>query len=252
VPLPTTLDELDIPAVLDLGALLVAQAQRLPVAPTHRGTFALLGRLRDIGAIELPWPDPRWAAPVDARETPLEAIQWRLTRGFGSTRDLTDAAIDRLRQTRWDETSGASGVAIWRELSVMEGERYFEYQLAKHHLDPQWAQDIGYVQQGIGAVLSAANWRYCAWATVRHATSLMAQALRADPAGLRQAMFADLRRRALALATGEWTQGSFAPRQPLPESARSRLFATDLSGLGPTFWTSAPTLPALLASRPSR
>lgn len=252
MPLPTTLDELGIPAVLDLGALLVAQAQRLPVAPTHRGTFALLGRLRDLGVIELPWPEPRWAVPVDACETPLEAVQWRLTPSFGSRRDLTDVATDRLRQTRWDETSGASGVATWRELSVMEGERYFEYQLAKHHLDPQWAQDIGYVQQGLGAVLSAANWRYCAWATVRHAASLMAQALRADPAGLRQAMYADLRRRALSLATGEWTQGTFVPRQPLPDSALSRLFASDLTGLGSAFWTSAPSLQALLMARQSR
>lgn len=250
--LPATLDDLGLTGALGLGALLLAQHRRLRVAPTRRMALAMLGRLRDVGLIDVPWPAPRWELVTDAQETPIEGFQWKLLWDAYVRADLLDAVIDYLRSIPRDDYGIAIRLRVWRELAVAEGERYLEYQLTKHQFDPTWAQDLVFVQKECGLELSAAQWRYCAWAAVRQGGSFAQQQRAPDPARVREVIFADLRRRVGPVASGQWANASFAPRTPHPDNALTQLFVDDLTVLGPMFWSFIPSELALLAPPQAR
>lgn len=74
---PSNLDDLGVLGCLALGALLLAQEQRIPIAPTRRMALAMLFQLRELAVFDTPWLEARWALQPAAEETPLEQIQWR-------------------------------------------------------------------------------------------------------------------------------------------------------------------------------
>jgi hypothetical protein len=250
--LPATVDDLGLPGALDLGTLSLAQTRRLKVAPTRRATLAVLERLRHVGLINVPWPEPRWEVAPDARETPIEALQWRLAWTAYVPGELADACTDYLRSIPRDDYGIALRLRLWQELVIAEAESYFEYQLAKHQFDPAWAQDLTFVARDTRAEISAAQWRYCAWAATRQGATYLVQQRTPDPLRVREVIHAELGRRIGPVASGQWTNASFTPRSPCPDSALSRLFAFELTHLGALFWSMAPCDVALLAPAPAR
>lgn len=251
-PLPTSVDDLGVSGALELGALVIAQRRRMAVAPTRRMAIALMGRLREAGLIDVPWPDPQWDVALDAQETPIEGLQWKLRWEAYVPDGLPDAICEFLGSIPRDDYAIALRLRLWRELVVAEGERFFEQQLAKHQFDPAWAQDLLFVQKESGAELSAAQWRYCAWAAARQGGSLAQQLRFPDPARVREAIFTDLRRRIGPVGSGQWSNTSFVPHAATPESALSMLFATQLTNLSGCFWSTTPNELALMATREVR
>lgn len=246
--LPATVDDLGLVGALDLGALIVAQRRRMPVAPTRRMTVALMGRLRETGLIDVPWPEPRWEVAPEAPETPIEGLQWRMVWQAYLPDGIEEASVEFLRSIPRDDYGIALRLRLWRELVVAEGERYLEYQLSKHQFDPTWAQDLVFLQKEHDVQLSAAQWRYCAWAAARQGGSLAQQLRFPDPVRVREAIFNDLRRRLGPVASGQWTNTSFVPQVSRPDSALSMLFATELTSLGSCFWSVVPNELALAGS----
>jgi len=223
-----------------------------PILKTRRTTLAVLERLRTLGLVDVPWPDPRWEVAPDARETPIEGLQWRLAWHAYVAADLADACTDYLRCVPRDDYGIALRLRLWRDLVLAEAESYFEYQLEKHQFDPGWAQDLAFVARDTKADLSAAQWRYCAWAATRQGASYKLQQRSPDPIRVREVIHAELGRRIGPVASGQWSNASFTPRSPQPDNALSRLFAFELTHLGAMFWANAPNELSLLAPRPDR
>ena len=249
---PATIDDLGLPGALYLGALMESCGRRTRIAPTRRMTLAVMGQLRELGLIDVPWPEPRWEASPEARETPIEGLQWRFTWQAYEPDALAPALRDYLQSVPRDDFAIALRLKIWRELVVAEGERYFEAQLSKHQFDPSWAQDLVFVHRECGLELSAAQWRYCAWAATRQGASIAQQQRLPDPARVREVIFAELRRRVGPVASGQWTNTSFMPFNARPDSALSALFAEHLTTLGELFWALVPSELALLAPARAR
>lgn len=244
--LPATIDDLGLPAALYLGALMESCERRTRVAPTRRITLAAMGQLRELGLIDVPWPETRWEASPDARETPIEGLQWRFTWPAYGPDGLSSALRDYLHSVPRDDFAIALRLKLWRELAVAEGECFLEAQLSKHHFDGTWAQDLVFVQRECGLELSAAQWRYCAWAATRQGAAYAQQQRVPDPARVREVIFAELRKRVGPVASGQWTNTSFVPFNARPESALSSLFAERLTTLGELFWALVPNELALL------
>jgi hypothetical protein len=202
---PPTLDDLGIHGCLSLAALLAAQSHRIPVTPTRRMTLAFMNQLREVGVIDAPWPAAKWEMEPAAEETPLEQIQWRYA-WTSHVRDRLPLALeDFLQGTPRDDYGLACRLRLWQELATAEAERFFESQLVKHHLDGTWAQDLTFVVRETRAELPVAQWRYCCWAATRYAAA-QAQRYRGTVAPrLREDMYAELKRRAARLASGDWS-----------------------------------------------
>lgn len=251
--LPATVDDLGLTGALDLAALLIAHERRLRIAPTRRMSLAVMGRLRDAALIEVPWPALRWDVAPDAKETPIEGLQWKLVWDAYIPSGLIDALADFLQSIPRDDYGLALRLRLWRELAVAEGERYLEHLLEKHQFDAAWAQDLVFVQKECGLELSAAQWRYCAWAAVRQGGSFAQQQRIPNPAGVRDVIFAELRRRVGPVASGRWTNTSFMPRSTHADNALTHLFVEHLTTLGTLFWSLVPSEFALLApAQPQR
>lgn len=246
---PPTIDDLGLPAALHLAALLDTTSRRIRVAPTRRMVLALMAGLREMGVIDVPWPEPRWEIAPDARETPIEGLQWRFTWRVYIEDGLALALRDFLQAIPRDEYAIALRMRLWRELALAEGERYFESQLTKHQFDPCWAQDLVFVQRECGLELSAAQWRYLCWAATRQGAAVAQQQRIPDLPAVREAVYTELRKRIGPVASGRWGNTSFIPYNLLPESALTRLFVQVLTPLGDAFWHLAPNELALLAPR---
>lgn len=246
---PPTLDDLGIQGCLGLAGLLLAKQKRLPVAPTRRLTLIHMHQLRELGVIEAPWPEARWETDPMAEETPLEQIQWRYAWGDYLREGLLETLEDFLESVPKDDYGIACRVRLWQELATSEAERFFESQLLKYQLDGTWAQDLTFVVRESRAQLPIAQWRYCCWAATRFAAAQM-QRSRGTPdvMQLREDMYAELRRRAHRLASGEWSNCAFVPFNPTPESAVSRLFTQTLTRIGSEFWQLVPSDEALLGA----
>lgn len=243
---PATVDELGLQGSLYLWALLTGQAHRLPIAPTRRMSLLVLTLLNDHGVIEVPWPEMRWEIKPDAKITPIEGLQWRLAWTVYEPDRLLEALDDYFDSLEQSEFTVAVGVRLWSDLAPTEAERFFEQQLMKHRFAAEWAQDLAFAyREGPGAQLTIAQWRYCGWAAVRRGASVaMQNGLQAD--GLRDSIYQELKRRAASVASGVWSNCSFAPTNPLPENALGRAVVQRASGLGALYWTSRPSEEALL------
>lgn len=170
-------------------------------------SLVVMNTLHELGLIEVPWPASRWEVAPDARETPIEGLQWRLAWTAYEPDGLGEALREYLGSVPRDDYATALRLRIWRELVVAEGERYFEVQLAKHQLDPTWAKDLVFVQRDLKLEMSAAQWRYCCWAATRCGAALAQQLRVPDPVAVREAIYVDLRRR-----TGPVPRGNGAAR----------------------------------------
>jgi hypothetical protein len=251
-PPAATVDDLGLVGALYLAALVDTAHWRLRVAPTRRMTLVVMNTLHELGLIEVPWPAPRWEVAPDARETPIEGLQWRLSWTAYQPDRLGEALHDFLDDVPRDDYATALRLRLWRELAVAEGERYFEFQLGKHQLDPSWAQDLVFVQRDLNLDLSAAQWRYCCWAATRCGAALAQQLRVPNPAAVREAIYADLRRRTGPVASGQWGGAQFVPFNPQPDSALTAIFTKHLTRLGDAFWTLVPSDVALLMPAPAR
>lgn len=249
---PPTLQDLGIQGCLALAALLTAQDRRIVVAPTQRLTLSMMHKLREQGIIEAPWPDTRWELDPIAEQTPIEQIQWRYSWSHYLRPGLLVVLEEYLDEIPHDDHGLASRVRLWNELTTSEAERFFESQLARHHFDITWASDLGYLVRDTRFVMSIAQWRYCCWAATRHGASIAQQSRGAEPAVVREGIYAELRKRAMRLANGDWKNCAFPPFHPVPESAISRLYASRLTRLGEAFWTLPPVAESLMISRPSQ
>lgn len=209
-------------------------------------TLAVLNLLREQGVIQVPWPELRWEVQPDAEETPIEQLQWRLTWKAYARAELPIALKDYLESVPRDDYGLAIRLRLWSDLAVVETERFFEQQLAKHRFDAGWAQDLVFVHRDTKNLLSAAQWRYCVWAATRHGASVSLQQHTPDAAGLREAIYAELKRRAARVCTGDWGNCSFAPYQNIPQSALGRIFTCHLTKLGLSYWMAPPSIEGLL------
>ena len=63
----STIDDLGLIGALHLDALMETRAFRTHVAPTRRMALAAMGQLRELGVIEVPWPEPRREVPSAPR-----------------------------------------------------------------------------------------------------------------------------------------------------------------------------------------
>lgn len=248
---PATVDELGLQGCLYLWALLTGQEHRLPVAQTRRMTLVVMAYLQEHGVIEVPWPESRWDVKPDARTTPIEGLQWRLIWTVYEPARLIDALDDYFDSLERDDFATAQRLRLWMELGSAEAERFFEQQLVKHRFCADWAQDVAFAYRESTAVLTLAQWRYCAWAAVRRGASMALQhGPQAD--GLRDAIYQELRRRAASVASGTWTGCSFPPYNPQPESALGRGFVHRLTRLGALYWIGWPSVEVLLGHQLDR
>jgi len=244
---PATVDDLGIKGSLYLWALLTAQERRLPVAPTKRLAIRVFSLLEEMGIVQLPWPGTPWENDPFAYATPIEGIKWRLTWSAYEPEHLIQGLEDYFDSLNRDEYTVAPLLRQWVELSVGETERYFEHLLLKHRFPIEWAQDIAYASNDLDVVLTMAQWRYCAWAAVRRGASL---AMQNGPhaEGIREAVYQELKRRAVSVASGAWNGASFPPKSTSPDNALGRGFANRMTQLGDRYWTACPSLDALLKS----
>lgn len=246
-PVPATVDELGLQGCLYLWALLVAQNQRLPVTPTRRMTLVTMAALQEYGIIEVPWPEAKWEFDPDACTTPIEGLQWRLSWSIYEPALLIDALEDYFDSVENDDLATAVRLRLWTDLGSSETEWFFEQQLLKHRFPAEWAQDAAFVYRDRDTPLTLAQWRYCAWAAVRHGASVaLQQGMQYD--GLRNSIYQELRRRAIAVASGTWTGCSFPPHNPVPVSALARGFVQHVAKLGQMYWLSWPCTEAVLGS----
>ncbi|BBJ96342.1 hypothetical protein [Xanthomonas campestris] len=72
---PTSIEALGLRGGLFLAALLHAQQQRIPVAPTHAAALQVMDAFRVLKLIQVPWPADRWTIRPDAQDTPIEGLQ---------------------------------------------------------------------------------------------------------------------------------------------------------------------------------
>lgn len=245
---PATLDDLGLPGCLYLAALLSAQTQRRPVAPTRRATLTAMHLLAQYRIIELPAAGASWENVPEAESTPIESIPWRYTWTSHLREGLLAALEEFLAAAPWDGAGRGLRVSAWRELNAAEAERFFEQQLAKHRFDAGWAQDLAYVHQQVVQPLSISQWRYAAWAAVRKgASSLLQHSLTAE--ALRETIYQELHRRAASISTGQWANCALPPYHPAPESALGRLVVHPFGVLGMDYWNQVPSVDGL---RPQR
>lgn len=244
-PAPASVDELGGQGCLYLWALLMGQEHRLPVAQTKRMTLVVMAYLQERGIIEVPWPETRWEVNPEAKETPIEGLQWRLMWTVYEPARLIDALDDFFESLDRDDFTTALRLRLWMELGSAESERFLEQQLVKHKFCADWAQDIAFAYRESSVVLTLAQWRYCAWAAVRRGASMALQH-GPDASGLRDTIYQEIRRRAAAIASGAWSGCSFPPFNTQPESALGRGFVHRLTRLGAAYWTGWPSAETLL------
>jgi hypothetical protein len=247
LPAPPTIDDLGVRGSLYLAALLSAQDQRMAVAATLRTSLAVLELLRELKIIDVPWPLARWAMQPDAEETPLEGLQWRFAWTSHARNQLGPALEEYLQGVPRDDYGLACRLQLWEELAASEAEGYFEFQLAKHRFDTAWARDLVFVHKQ-SASLSIAQWRYCVWAATRHGGSVAQQQAVSQPGAVREAIYAELRRRVTAVSGG-WRDCAFMPHNRLPFNSLGRGFIAHLCPAEFDFWGTPPSLSALLFQR---
>lgn len=232
-----TLDELGLRGVLFLAALLRAQAQRIPVAPTRGAAVRVLDTLQALALIQVPWPADRWQIRPDAEVTPLEDLQWAYAWATHERLHLLPALEDQLIELAPDEALASERLALWDELALWETEQFLEQQLRKHQFDPGWARDLGFVFRSAPPGLPIARWRYCCWAAVRQGASVALRQSAPDGAGIREAIFQEIQKRLRYVVSGPPYLGMFTPFQPMPASAVAQLFVESMMPAEWAYWT---------------
>ena len=241
---PASMEDLGLPGVAYVWALLTAQHARLTIAPALPLTVHCLELLQQRGNLSA-GSDPL-DAPRHGQEqrTPHEGLIWRWCWPAYEVEKAGVAAQEFLREVAHQDEAVALGVQLWRTLVHAEAEHFYGLQLARHQFDIQWQQDMIFAIARTGVELSAAQWRYCGWAAVRHGASLVCQRSRASTE-LREALYKELTNRALALAQGRYGNCAFVPSVLIPESALARALTQHWLPLGRKYWESPPLAHAL-------
>lgn len=237
---PSTVDDLGVDAALYLLALLLAQDRRRAVAPTRRLALSAMETLRDQGVIDVPWPLARWEADPAAETTPFEGLQWRY-RWPAYHRELAAQALaDFLEEIPRHEEAIALRIRLWKTLVAAEAQRFFDAQLERSLLPREWASDLQFVLDAQMDALSLAQWRYCVWAAVRQGAAMSAER-RHSEATIRERVFAEIQRRASAIASGRWVMQGFDSRAGEAVSALSLAFLRHLAPIGAAYDQQAPS-----------
>lgn len=241
---PASIEELGLQGSLYLWALLSGQKERLPIGQNKRTTLAVLNYLHERHVITVPWPDERWALRPNALSTPIENLAWELEWDVYEPARLSEALEDYFDSIERNDLVTEAKLRLWIDIGSAETGRFFEGQLIKHRLPSDWAQDAEFAYHECSATLSLAQWRYCAWAAVRCGASLaMQQSLNLD--GVREAIYQEIRRRAVGVASGKWNGCAFTPFSPQPDSALGRGLAYHVTHLGRQYWTKRPSVEAI-------
>lgn len=238
---PETIHELGLRDCLYLWALLVAQNNRLAIAPTKRMAFEVLSKLQERGIVELGGTEPDWEFRTGTKITPMENLRWRMTWTTYVAELLTDALEDYFDTVTRDACLMETALKIWNELASAESEGFFEQQLVKHGFAPEWAQDMSFAIRNSTKTLTIAQWRYCGWAAVRRGASMALQQ-NLQPEGLREIMYEEILRRAAFTAGGASDRCSLPPFKPRPTSALAFGFAYEVTSLESSYWTATPSL----------
>lgn len=245
---PATIDELGLRDCLYLWALLAAQDNRLPIAPTRRMALVVLFDLQARGVLTVCSNECGWETQPGAKLTPIESLRWRFTWTAYETELLASALEDYFDTIDRDDYTIGMELKLWTELAAGEAERFFEQQLVKHGFSAEWAQDMDYAIRESTQTLTIAQWRYCAWAAVRRGASLVLQQ-NLQLQGLREAIYHEIQNRATLVATHAWDGCSFPPFHPKPTSALAQGFAYKVTNLGPAFWTGWPCAETILGDQ---
>lgn len=232
-----TLEELGLRGTLFLAALLKAHADRLALAPTHHSALLVLDTLRGMGVIQVPWPDQRWQIRPDAYVTPLEGLQWAFSWPSHDPTHLLPALEDQLMDWGTEPILEAQRMDAWQELALWETESFLEQQLRKHQFDTEWARDVAFIFPTAPSHLPIARWRYCCWAAVRQGASVALCQSAPDAAGVREAIFQEMRKRLRYMASGPPHIGMFTPFQASPSSALAQLFVEHVIPMDWAYWT---------------
>ena len=239
---PHTLDDLGLPGAVYLWALLQAHQQRLAIAPTAELAMEALQVLASHQILAL----PVGASPstLGARQTPLEGIPWRWTWSSYQAESALPAIEDFLASVPCDELVLTLGAALWQRLVRDEAQAFYAEQLARCQFDLHWQQDMAFAQRLSRLSLSAAQWRYCAWAAVRQGAALARQGT-LPPSRVREGMSSEILRRAAAVAAGRYGRCGFTPSSVRPPTALAQGLACQWFNLGPAYWTALPSTEAL-------
>ncbi|HEY0914670.1 hypothetical protein [Pseudoxanthomonas mexicana] len=232
-----TLDELGLRGALFLAALLKAQAQRIPLAPTRSAAVRVLDALQSRALIQVPWPADRWQIRPDAEVTPMEDLQWAYAWSTHERTHLLATLEDQLGELADEDALTQERTALWEELALWETEQFFEQQLRKHQFDTGWARDLGFVFASAPSGLPIARWRYCCWAAVRQGASVALRQSAPDGASVREAIFQEIHKRLRYVISGPPHLGMFTPFQPVPSSAVAQLFIERVVPMEWTYWT---------------
>lgn len=245
---PDTIDDLGVQGTLQLAALLKTSRERMPLAPTKAAAWEVLGNLKRLGLVDAPHPDAEVGPSY--HHTPMESLPWRFTWTAYIEDQVLPALLDYLRQLDRDEPALDLRVSAWREIALWEAQSFLEDQLVRHHFDVNWARDLSFVYHRAHPELSIGQWRYVAWAAVRHGASV-AQRLGTNASDhVREGIFKQLQSR-IPYARSTWAASFGGPPGP-PKSSLSRTFACDLCSLDQYFWTAPPAPEHLFSGRKAR
>lgn len=239
---PHTLDDLGLPGSVYLWALLRAHQQRLPIAPTAELAMEALQVLASHKILALPVDAS--ASTLGLRQTPLEGIAWRWTWGAYQAESALPAIEDFLASISCDELVLTLGATLWQRLVRDEAQAFYAEQLARCQFDLHWQQDMAFAHHLSRLPLSAAQWRYCAWAAVRQGAALARQGT-LPASRVREGMYGEILRRAAALAAGHYGRCGFTPSSVQPPTALAQGLACQWFNLGPAYWTALPSTEAL-------
>lgn len=222
---------------LALAALLSLDTKREPLAATSQGAWSIIETLSGLGVVSTPGPDqlsnPRLSI------TPLEQFPWLYEWTPYIRASLLPDLLHYLAAAPRDDYALGIRARIWKEVAGFEARSFFESQLLKSRLEPGWAVDIDYVYASTTPELSLGQWRYVAWAAVRHGGSLAQQFGSSGHPKVREGVYRQLQTRVGLARSASWA-ANFSSCRTLPANAYGRIFVEYLCGMGHMFWTHPP------------
>lgn len=221
-------------AALYLLALVRARHSRKRVAPTPKGSDAVLSALSTLGLIQV---DSGLEGPVVSGDTPTWSYTWSALPFEELEKCLTDYLLQRGREPEYAVT----WLRVWQELLPQEVTAYLQHQLRLHHFPEVYLGELARLQMPADANYSLGHWRYACWASVRSMASVSLQ-YPGNAEILKFTLGSELPRR-LKMAQGS-KEGKlcFSASHTLPDSALTTVFATMATDLGDQFWMAPPSL----------
>lgn len=244
-PQPASAPRPDAPTLPDVGhlggraalyllAFVHAHQSRKRVAPTPRGTDAVLSALSTLGLIQI---DP---AP-EFHVTHSDVHNWSYTWPAVAFSELESCLREYLMLRGHQQDYAMTWLRVWQELLPQEVTAYLQHQLRLHHFPDIYLDELARLQMPHDASYSLGHWRYACWASVRSMASVSLQ-YPGNAEILKFTLGSELPRR-LKMARGSM-EGKlcFSASRTLPDSALTTVFATIATDLGDRFWMVPPSL----------